>query len=58
MVGFVLMVLFYPALLIPIPLAWQIVWAVGVITVAWYVDAITVRLVQAGRWRGILGYDT
>lgn len=53
--GIVLMLLI---VWIPIPLVWQMVLAVGVITLYWYIDAITVRLVEPGRWRGILGYDS
>ena len=57
LVGSLSMVLFLPVVFIPIPLVWQMVLAVGVMTVTWYIDAITVRLVEAGGWRGILGYD-
>jgi hypothetical protein len=28
------------------------------ICITWLVDALTVRLVVAGRWRGLLGYET
>ena len=56
-VGSFPMLLFLAVVLVGIPLVWQTVLAVVIVTVTWYVDAITVRLVEAGKWRGILGYD-
>jgi len=29
-----------------------------VASVTWLVDVLTVRLVVAGKWRGLLGYET
>jgi hypothetical protein len=45
------------ALMLPSPLEVRL--AIGVIGVvaAWAFDALTIRPVIAGKWRGILGYD-
>jgi hypothetical protein len=56
-VGNLFFVLGLPIVIIPMPLVWQVVLVAGVMAAALYVDAITVRLVEARRWRGILGYD-
>ena len=49
--------LLLPVVLIPMPLIGQLVWFGGVMTMALYIDAVTVRLVEVRRWRGILlGY--
>jgi hypothetical protein len=57
MVGYLIMVLLTPLILIPMPLFWQVVWAAAAMTVGLYVDAVTVRLVEVRGWRGMLGYD-
>jgi len=40
------------------PLVWQIAIALVALAVVWLFDVLTVRLVEAGRWRGLLGYAT
>ena len=57
MIGFLIMVLLQPLVFIPMPLLWQIVLFCVVMTVSLFIDAITVRLVEVRRWRGVLGYD-
>jgi len=39
------------------PLTVVIALAVTSAFVAWVVDVLTVRLVVAGKWRGVLGYE-
>jgi len=42
----------------PMPLGWQIALGLFGLLVIWLLDVLTVRLVEAGRWKGFLGYDT
>jgi hypothetical protein len=45
----------FPLLGTPLPAIIALALACG--GIAWLIDVLTVRLVVAGRWRGLLGYE-
>jgi len=52
MAGLLPFLLLQPIVFIPMPLAWQILYAIVAIALAVCIDAMVVHLVQAGQWRG------
>src|SRR6266481_699745 len=40
-----------------IHIVWRVLAVIVAFALAWFLDAMTVRLVVAGRWRGLLGYE-